>query len=538
MAFAYRSVDRDQLFLLPPDMRDWLPEGHLVWFVLDVVERVDTSVLHDRHPNVGVGRQAYDPDMMLALLIYAYCTGIRSSRQIERLCAVDVAFRVLCANDAPDHTTIARFRQDHQAQAVRLFTDVLVLCQAAGLASVGVVAVDGTKIGANAALRANRTREQIEAEVAKMMADAEQTDREEDDLFGGGRGDELPEELADPRKRKVRLDAALREVRRVEAARRAEQQAAAQARAKAEAEAVSRGELMRGKAPAGCEVARAEAALALKRQRARARRADIEARAAARGRRPTGPPPRQGRRVANAGERLRQARQMADERAARGGTTSNTSGGGSSVPAGGDDAGVSDDDKAPKVNVTDRDSRIMHTAKGYIQGYNAQAVVNQNGVVLAASVTQDANDLQQCEPMIAALANNMKAANIDEPVGIMLFDAGYLSEQNLAADGPDRLIATGKAWKLRREEPTSGPPPHDASPIEAMDHRLRTPAGAKLYSQRQHTIEPVFGDIKENRGYRRFVQRGLAATRAEWQLITTAHNLRKLFDHRFAEQPG
>lgn len=193
--------------------------------------------------------------------------------------------------------------------------NVLVLCQAAGLASVGVVAVDGTKIGANAALRANRTREQIEAEVAKLMADAEQTDREEDDLFGGGRGDELPEELADPRKRKVRLDAALREVRRVEAARRAEQQAAAQARAKAEAEAVSRGELMRGK-PAGCEVARAEAALALK--RARARRADIEARAAARGRRPTGPPPRQGRRVANAGERLRQARQMADERAARG----------------------------------------------------------------------------------------------------------------------------------------------------------------------------------------------------------------------------
>jgi len=418
---------------------------------------------------------------------------------------------------------------------VRLFTDVLVLCQAAGLASVGVVAVDGTKIGANAALRANRTREQIEAEVAKMMADAEQTDREEDDLFGGGRGDELPEELADPRKRKVRLDAALREVRRVEAARRAEQQAAAQARAKAEAEAVSRGELMRGKAPRGCEVARAEAALALKQQRARARRADIEARAAARGRRPTGPPPRQGPRVANAEERLRQARQTADERAARGGTASNTSGG--TVP-GGDDSGVSDDDKATKVNVTDRDSRIMHTAKGYIQGYNAQAVVNQNGVVLAASVTQDANDLQQCEPMIAALANNMKAANIDEPVGIMLFDAGYLSEQNLAADGPDRLIATGKAWKLRREEPTSGPPPHDASPIEAMDHRLRTPAGAKLYSQRQHTIEPVFGDIKENRGYRRFVQRGLDATRAEWQLITTAHNLRKLFDHRFAEQPG
>lgn len=155
---------------MPPSLQDWLPHDHLVWFVLDVVERVDTSELHARHPNVGAGRRAYDPDMLLALLIYAYCTGIRSSRQIERLCEVDVAYRVICANVVPDHTTIARFRQVYQEQAVRLFTDVLILCQAAGLTSVGVVAVDGTKMGANAALRANRTREQIEAEVAKMMA--------------------------------------------------------------------------------------------------------------------------------------------------------------------------------------------------------------------------------------------------------------------------------------------------------------------------------------------------------------------------------
>jgi len=535
MAFDYVPVIRDQQFLLPPSLQDWLPESHLVWFVLDVVERVDTSVLHRRHRNDGAGRRAFDPDMLLALLIYAYCTGIRSSRQIERLCEVDVAFRVIAANTVPDHTTIARFRQDHQEQAVQLFTDVLVLCQAAGLASVGVVAVDGTKIGANAALRANRTREQIEGEVAKMMADAEQTDRQEDDLFGGGRGDDLPDDLADPRKRKVRLDAALREVRRVEAARRAEQQAAAEARAKAEAEAASRGELMRGKAPRGCEVARAEAALALKRQRARARRGDIEARAAARGRRPSGPPPRQGQRVANAEERLRRARQAADERVARTGTAS-AAGAGSADPVAGDAGDTTDEDKAPKVNVTDIDSRIMHTAKGYIQGYNAQAAVNQHGVVLAASITQDANDLQQCEPMIAALADNMKAANIDKPVGTMLFDAGYLSENNLGAEGPDRLIATGKAWKLRREEPTSGPPPDGAGPIEAMDHRLRTPAGAELYSQRQHTVEPVFGDIKENRGYRRFMQRGLHAVQAEWQLITAAHNLRKLFDHGLTEQ--
>ena len=129
MAHSYLPVDRDQGFLLPPDMREWLPQGHLVWFVLDVVERVDTSALHAAHPNDGVGRRAYDPDMLLALLVYAYCTKQRSSRQIERLCEVDVAYRVICGNHRPDHTTIARFRQRHAPVAKRLFTDVLVLCR-------------------------------------------------------------------------------------------------------------------------------------------------------------------------------------------------------------------------------------------------------------------------------------------------------------------------------------------------------------------------------------------------------------------------
>jgi transposase len=201
MAFSYLPVDRDQAFLLPPDLRDWLPPGHLVWFVLEVVERVDTSALHERHPRDGVGRRAYDPDMVLALLVYAYCGGVRSSRQIERLCEVDVAFRVICANHVPDHTTVARFRQDHQPVAVRLFTDVLALCAAAGLATVGRIAVDGTKMAANASLKANRTRQQLEAEVAAMFADAADTDAREDALFGDARGDELPDDLVDPRHR-------------------------------------------------------------------------------------------------------------------------------------------------------------------------------------------------------------------------------------------------------------------------------------------------------------------------------------------------
>src|SRR5713101_4429770 len=247
MALSYLPVDRDQLFLVPPSMRDWLPEGHLVWFVLDVVGRIDTSALHARHPNNGVGRRAYDPDMLLALLVYAYCTGQRSSRANDPHCESDVAYRVICANHAPDHTTIARFRQHHQAIAVSMFTDVLVLCANVGLANVG--AVDGTKMGADASLKANRTRSQIEAEVTSMFAEAAAADEVADRLFGDDRGDELPAELADPRTRGSRLDAALRQLEAQEAGRRAAEAAARAARAKAEAEAAAKGQAARGRKP-------------------------------------------------------------------------------------------------------------------------------------------------------------------------------------------------------------------------------------------------------------------------------------------------
>ncbi len=214
MAFSYIRADRDQMFLMPADMREWLPEGHLAWFVVDVVERLDTSQLHKAHPNDGVGRAAYDPDMMLALLVYAYCTGVRSSRKIERLCSVGVpptGWSVPPSN-LPDHSTIARFRQAHDAVAQRLFADALALCAAAGLARVGVVAVDGTRVAANASLRANRSRSEVEAEVAEMFAQAEAADDAEDRLFGGATGDELPPELADRQRRRARLDAALAEL--------------------------------------------------------------------------------------------------------------------------------------------------------------------------------------------------------------------------------------------------------------------------------------------------------------------------------------
>lgn len=505
MAFTCLPVDRDQQFLLPPDMRDWLAAGHLVWFVLDVVARVDTSALHARHRRDGVGRRAYDPDMLLALLIYAYCGGVRSSRQIERLCEVDVAFRVISANRAPDHTTIARFRQDHQPDAVRLFIEVLTLCAAAGLATVGRVAVDGTKIAANASLKANRTRPQLEAEVAAMFADAAATDAGEDEMFGDARGDELPGDLADPRTRKARLDAALVEVARAEAARQAQTTGA------------RRGHGRVGPKPQRNAVQRAEETLARTQARAAKRRADAQAAAAGRGdRKPRGPAPGPGKGVARAEQRLRDARAKAASHPAR-------------APA---PPRPVREPTPPRANTTDPDSRIMKTASGWVQGYNAQAAVNEHGVVLAATVAQEGNDVRQCQPMMAATQANLHGAGITDPIGIMLFDAGYLSEDNLTAEGPDRLIATGKDWKLPPLEPTSTDSSVvGASPIAAMQHRLRTPEGRATYRQRQHTVEPVFGTIKEQRGYRRFVRSGLDAVEAEWLLIAVAHNLLKLFTH-------
>lgn len=494
-------------------MREWLPAGHLVWFLLDVIERVDTSVLHARHPNDGVGRAAYDPDMLLAVLLYAYCSGVRSSRQIERLCTVDVAFRVLAGGSFPDHTTIARFRQGHEDVAVGLFCDVLTLCAEAGLAQVGVIAVDGTKISADASRKANRTREQIEAEVKASFVEAAAVDAGEDALFGDRRGDEVPAELVDPRRRAARLDAALvvLEQRRVAAqAQQAEAEAAARAAWEQRRRDSGPGRRPAGRPPQVMEVEMAAEALAVEQARAVQRakdRAEREAAAAAQGRKLNGKKPtdpEQHRRMRRARQRLANAIAQAE-------------------------AAAEADDGDTRVNVTDPDSRIMITANGWVQGYNAQAAANEQGIVIAAEVTTDANDVGQCAPMLERCQATLDRAGITDPIGVVLFDAGYCSEHNLTVEGPDRLIATAKSWKLRRQAPTEGPPPDDAGPIEAMQHRLRTPDGAALYAKRQHTIEPVFGDVKHLRGLRRFSRRGLRAANAEWHLQLAAHNILKLF---------
>lgn len=294
MARGYRPVQRDQVFLMPPDMREWLPDDHLAWLVLEIVGRVDRSALHARHPNAGPGRAAYDPDMLLALLIYAYCQGVRSSRQIEQRCVTDVAFRVLCAQDAPDHTTIARFRAVHQDAFAALFTQVLQVAAAAGLARFGTVAIDGTKIAANASRDANRHHDWLAREVDTILAQAERVDAAEDTEQAGqpgdGGGHRLPAGLGDRSGRAQRLSVALAEV---QAQQRAQQQDERhrQASAAARLERARAGESVVGRIPRGphrLAEARAHLAREVARQQAKL---DRRAAVIAAGRRPVGRPP-------------------------------------------------------------------------------------------------------------------------------------------------------------------------------------------------------------------------------------------------------
>lgn len=205
MGQNFLSCDREQELLLPPSLREWLPEGHLAWLVVDAVEALDLDAFYGAYRRDGHGRAAHDPAMMVALLLYSYAVGERSSRAIERRCSEDVASRVICANRSPDHATIARFRARHEQALAQTFTQVLGLCAKAGLVSVGLVAVDGTLIAANASRAATRTHEAIREEVDRILGEAAAVDAAEDEHFGAARGDELPADLVDPRSRIERL---------------------------------------------------------------------------------------------------------------------------------------------------------------------------------------------------------------------------------------------------------------------------------------------------------------------------------------------
>jgi transposase len=432
MAQNFIECDREQAYLMPPSLREWLPDDQLAWCVLDAVAEMDLSAFYGDYRADGHGRAAFDPAMMVAVLFYAYAVGERSSRAIERRCQLDVAFRVITANQTPDHATIARFRVRHQEALGGLFSQVLRLCSRAGLVSLGVIALDGTKIAANASGLANRSYEQIAAEI---LAEADAVDAAEDEQFGERRGDELPAELADPSSRRARLREAKE---RLEAEHQVAQQAHAEhLAARAEHEAQSGRKLG--------------------------------------GRKPKAPP---------------------------------------CEPQG-------------RTNVTDRDSRPVMTPRGFIQGYNAQAIATSQQIIIAAEVQIGGTDQGLLEPMIRAAAEQLDAAGIEQQIEVAVADAGYWKAeqiQNLVNDGIQVLVPPDG-----QTDGKSGDPRRSGGHYDFMRRVLASDRGRELYRHRMRTIEPIFGQTKHNRRADRFQRRGLAACRSEWRMITATHNLLKLW---------
>ena len=506
MAKDYLPVDRDQAFLLPPDMRDWLPAGHAVWLVIEAVRLLDTSAFHARRRTGGAGAAGYDPDMLLTLLIWAYANGVTSSRRIEALCGQDVAFMVICAGRAPDHVTIARFRQQFAETAAGLFAQVLVLCARLGMGRVGVVALDGTKIGANASKDANRTEAGLRRLAREMAAAHAAADEQDDALFGQGRrGDDDP---GDPFTRPERVAAALAGLE----AEREARQAPGRAAAREHLEAARAGDLRGGRPPRGAEAEAARLALEREKAAAQARLDDWERRRAAGGGRATGrrPVPPMGHSL------VRRAEAKLEKATAR-------------------EAARAEKDKAraPAVrNVTDPASRLMPVrGGGFIQGYNAQNVVTDDGLVFATELTDDTTDTGWWEPMMqdaAAAAAMMDAAGGPGPatIGLALGDAGYLSDANLTCPGPDRLIATGKRRDLEKAaRAAAAEEDQEETAAAAMAARLKTPDGIAAYRQRGRIAETPHGRIKHNMGIRRLSTRGMPRASGEWKLICAAHNL-------------
>ena len=447
----------NQTLLFPPSLHDWLPEGHLARFLLDVVSTLDLSAIYKSYQDKdGRGQAAYAPEMMVRLLLYGYARGVYSSRKIQTRSFEDVAFRYLSGDQHPDHATIAEFRKRHLEALSGLFTQALLLCAEAGLVKLGHVSIDGSKIKANASKhkamsyrRMTETEARLKQEIDVLLAAAEKTDAEEDAQFGKHRhGDELPAELQ-------RRESRLRKITEAKAA--LEQKAkeeASQQRAAAEQKLAERAEQERrtGKKKGG--------------------------------RKPELPDPEQAK-----------------------------------------------PDATAQRNFTDPESRIMRDGanKGsFLQGYNAQIAVDSvSQVIVAAEVTQETNDKKQLLPMIARIAANLK----QKPEKVSA-DTGYFSEANVTDEqvkDVDLYVATGRDKHGVAMETSSDPPPPGASPQEAMRHKLRTADGRAVYKMRKAIVEPVFGQIKEQRGFRRFSLRGKDNVGREWRLVCAVSNLLKLF---------
>jgi transposase len=428
MAFSHRGGDRTQRFLMPPSLDEWLPPDHLARFVVATVARLDLGGFARPHRPDGKGRRSYDPVMLVGLVLLAWCEGVRSSRQIERRCIEHIPFRWVTGNEAPDHTTISRFVRESAGALDGLFAQVLRLAFRAGMGRVGVVAIDGTLVGADASPLASMTRSRLEAEARRIREQHEANDAAEDEVFGDARGDELPPDLADPRTRDARILEAMRQID-------AEDVAAAAAH---EARVAGR------RGPGG---------------------------------RPARPPEPTQR----------------------------------------------------KANITDPDCRVMRGPRGFTPGYNAQAAVSDDQLIVAADVTQDGADNAQFDPMADAVEHQLDELGAHQPDSFVA-DAGYWAPGifDREADGPEVLVPPVPNPRRTRLA-SRGPIPGSATLTQRRERKMGTKAAKARYAKRASTVEPVFGQIKGARGITRFRRRGLDAARTEWRLIATTHNILKMW---------
>jgi transposase len=443
MSRKFREWQPDASWLFPPSPRDWLPEDHLVYFLLDVTAQVDISPIVDEYDTGKGGQPPFHPRMMLVLLLYAYSTGVFSSRKIMQRCATDAAFRIIVGEDIPGFRRIAEFRARHLRNLQPLFLEVLVLCREAGLLKVGRLSLDGTKIKANASRnkamsydRMGPEIERLQQEIDALLAQADGADANDDEEFGDLEDYEIPAELK----------------------RRGSRQA---------------------------KILEAKAALE---EAARRKAQDHVDKMEAEGR----------------NHRTNPEEAVPDPKAQR--------------------------------NFTDPESKIMKTSnKGFDQCGNAQAVANEQQIIIAADVTDQANDVRQTLPMVYQMIANLDAVSVEEKIKAFSADAGYFSDDNMSAvDANERIdnafIATGRQ-KHNDKVPDApkGRPAKDLTAKQKMARRNRTKQGKEEYARRKVIIEPVFGQIKSGLGFRNFLLRGLEKMKGEWKLVCLTHNLLKLF---------
>jgi transposase len=463
----FRVCDLNQPFLVPPSLQDWLPENHLARFVADVTNELDLNRIYGEYERGdGRGLSAYHPLLLTRLLLYGYSIGVTSSRAIERATYDNVAFRYLAADQHPDHDTIASFRQEHLEELAGLFLQALRLCEKAGLVKLGNVAIDGTKILANASTRRSVTHQKLsererywETAIEQLLAEAQRTDEQEDQRFGKGQpADPLPEAFANAQSRLERI-------------RRAKAELEKEAQQELEAAKVNH----IGKRGRPTKQEQMSRAVLDRQQRDKQKK------------------------------RLRRARRNVDQ-------------------------------PTRQYNFVDPDSRVMrdNARKCFIQGYNAQiAVDTHQQVIVAAEITQKTTDRGQLLPMVRSICSATSQVPETVTADAGYWDTGSLRDRSLQGIqvlvSPDAQVQPPGTLLFPNA-------PHNAEAVH-MREVLLSPAGKLLYSLRKATVEPVFGQIKEVRGLRRFRFRGLRSVQCEWKLICATHNLLKLFRYRINLMP-